>query len=376
MVLCYSLIETMKYFGFIGTLHAARIGIVLGFLGMSYALLKKGITSLNAKIVSFWIAYTIMGLLSHFWNRNLDMPELLWPFFFLGIATLILNFNIPDNIVRISFYIFAVAAIKFIVVSGVNIYDLDTSESRNYSSAYMLSLFSLYLIARFQNGKKDVPWIESITTWFVCVISLGRGGIVSSTLMIVLFMFYQVRNISSFHIKSKNIALVIAVLFISVLFWSERIEAIYGVANNYIGRSMDFFEQRGMNSDSRNTIWGDYLMQVFSTPVSIVLSPTIGGTRALNTFSWNLHNSFLMLYARYSTFIFFIVFFLIIKGFTYLYFVRKNKLLSYTMIAILLRCCTDVVAFNGVLDITIYYFMFLPFCANRRIPKLKNTLAE
>lgn len=358
VVLSYGLIESFKYYGFIEVLLANILGILLGLFSFFLVIKEKGIKRIRPLLL-FLMFYSLFGFISHLINGNLDFPELFWPFFFLGFSTLLLNIDIPSTYARIGLYFFVLFSVYFLLIKGVYIYNLETSESRNYCSGYILSLYSIYLIIRIKEGFLSVPWMELLVTWLICILAMGRGGIISSTMLVILSAIYQFSNIS--RIKNairRIIPWLLLFILIIILFW-DKVVSLYNYIMSFIEASMDFFEQRGVEAGGRGEFWGEYINKILSTPQSVLIAPEIGGTALLNDFSGNLHNSYLMLYARYGTLVFVVSIMLLFRGFFFLLHEKKYHLLLILFI-ICLRSFTDVLAFNGVMDITMYYFMFYP----------------
>lgn len=358
IIVLYGIIESAKYFQFITEDLANQTGVVLGTLGIVFIVIRKGLKTIKHEVLVFFI-YTLGGLLSNLYNDNIDLKELLWPFFFWGIASLLNCFKINPIFGRLSYNIFAVSAIYNLLFVGGGYFSVETSESRNYCSAYLLSLLSIYIICKEKNGEKTIPFLEISLFLFISILSLGRGGIVSSILLLVLCSIYQIFHIKEFRIKSMFIGILVASIIIYGVLSSP---GMYDYITGYIDYSTEFFEERGMNS-SRSDIWGQYINQIMSTPMSLFLAPPIAGTSLLNQYSFNLHNSFLMLYARYGTIVFLLITFLLFRAFRSFY--RKRAfLLLILFVTVCVRISTDVIAFNGVMDITVFFFIFYPFHNN------------
>ncbi len=154
----------------------------------------------------------------------------------------------------------------------------------------------------------------------------------------------------------SGVFLVLMTVMVICFFW----EPLYHFLSVGLRAAVSFFVQRGLRSNARLGIWEDYGKQILSSPVHLLVAPKIGGTEWLSIYSSNLHNSYLMLYARYGLLVFLIVLFRIIASLKW-YIKEKKWMICIVFVGILLRCFTDVICFNGVMDISLYYLMFSPF---------------
>lgn len=357
VVLLYGILETLKYVKIIPTMIVNIAGLGLGLLSLIYTYRKK---RLKGNYIIYFAIYTLMGLLSLIYNGNLDFQELAWPIFFAGIAVLLLAFNIDERFAIVPVYFFTLVMAYMFLRYGA-IYNLNLSESRNYSSAYLLSFYSIYLIVREKNNKDKIEIIPLVVVTACAFLSAGRGGMVSFLVLGVLLVLYRIlknKNLRKLrYVSIKQILFVLVILIIIILLIKTGILArIFIMVENMLS----LYIQKGFSSSSRNDIWREYIQKIVSTPVSVLFAPSIGGTTLLDTFHWNLHNSYLMLYARYGTIVCLIVLMKMLKA--GMYYLRKRKwVLLIIMVTVFIRCYTDCIAFNGVMDITWYYLFFAPF---------------
>ena len=356
VILIYGILETLKYVKIIPTMTVNIAGLILGLLSFLYTYRRK---RLKGNYIIYFVIYTLMGLFSFIYNGNLDFQELAWPVFFAGIAVLLLAFHIDERFAVIPVYFFTLVMIYMFLRYGA-IYDLNLSESRNYSSAYLLSFYSIYLIVREKNRKDKIKIIPLVAVTACAFLSAGRGGMISFLILEALLVLYYILKNKKFsklrYVSIRQISFIFCLLVvIVVLIKTGILTRILVMMKNMLG----LYIQKGFSSSSRNVIWGEYIQKIISTPVSILSGPSISGTTLLDTFHWNLHNSYLMLYARYGTIVCLIVLMKMLKSGTY--FLRKKKwVILILMVTVFIRCYTDCIAFNGVMDITWYYLLFAP----------------
>lgn len=357
VIITYGIIETFKYVQIISVWTANIIGCLIGGLSIFYVAVKHGISK-QGKIIVFLYIYEGFGLISCLYNSNMDFQELLWFVFFMGIALLLLNENISN--IAAAFPVFFFCTVLLLYLSRVGkIYELNISESRNYSSVYLLSFYSIYLIVRHKNGENTIPWAALLLSTIVAYLSLGRGGILTFSFVVILSLYYSIKTKKRWRIIRKQdffVKLVVIMFLLGVCVFSKD---IINLLMRGLDRSIAFFIDRGMKSSSRIEMWKDYFKQIILSPIHLLVAPPIAGTELLSQFSTNLHNSFFMLYARYGLFVFCIVMYKIYRSI--LWQIRnKYWILCIVFLGILVRCFTDSIGFNGVMDISLYYMMFAP----------------
>ena len=358
VIVLFSIIETLKYFDFVSVENVNAFGVLMGVFSIMYIFFTKHVRRKSVVII-FFVLYTICGLLSCFINGNIDLQELLWPLFFMGISLILLETKPSSRAARIAFYIFSITAIIFIMSAGGKIYNLSTAESRNYCSVYALCFLSIYIITLAKEGSAKLPLLEVIVNMIVSMLSLGRGGIITSILLVVFtlwneykYFFDLVKNGKN-KIKLKTLMIFVLICSTIIAFsQSDYCEAML----SYFIFSAEYFDERGLHG-SRGDIWEDYLDIIISTPLSILFAPKISGSNLLNMYSFNLHNSYLMLYARYGSIVFGWVIILLIKSLKKFY--KYNQMLLCITFVIMVRIFTDVVSFNGVMDVPLYFLLFV-----------------
>ena len=354
VILLYGIIETLKYFTLIPVLLANGLGVVLGGCTFVYMSIKHGIKR-QYRVIMFVTLYTLTGFMSYMYNGNIDLIELVWPVFFMGIAIALLNENVNYKIAAIPIYFFMIIMVYYLVRYGTIANGNYTSESRNYASIYSLSFFSIYMIAREQHNKKEIPWLTLLVVLLGSILANGRGGILVFGVMLFLMSVYGLVRTRLFVSTKKICMLLFGCIALIVLSFG-----MLDYGNSFIKAmhtSVLMFKNKGFSSAGRIELIFDYAKQIFASLLNFILAPPISGTTMLDGFSWNLHNSFLMLYARYGLVMFVVILMLFIK-------IIKKRILQrkwiglIVIVAIMLRMLTDVCSFNGVLDIPIYYYIF------------------
>lgn len=319
--------------------------LLVGLASLSYTIYKKNLKQKNFFI--FLFLYTIAFIVSHIYNANSDVIEILWPLGFMSIGYMLANFKINHDMVSHTFYLY----LAFILFVSLTYKNVRVFSSLNGINVNILLLLSLYYITRDYCDELNqditlVPTILSIITTMILSLNFlgGRSGTA-----VFLFIFILLFITRYFNGKKIN--------FIQLIFvFIPGIFAVYQIFGEKIKETLWTLTRRGIRS-IRYQIWHDYFQQTKSNIYNLLLGTKISGTRLLNGFSENLHNSFLMLHAKYGMLLLLIALLMLII--TLLKYLFKKNMLYFTLFtAIVLRMFFDYTNFNATLDILLIYFIF------------------
>src|SRR5699024_10158465 len=112
----------------------------------------------------------------------------------------------------------------------------------------------------------------------------------------------------------------------------------------------------GFQDDSREIIINEYLNEMESNSMSLAFGVPYKNSSLFSNFNNNLHNSYLQLHSYFG----FAGLLMIIVGALMAirkYIKNKNILYLFLFGSLLIRIMTDTVAFIGILDPLLYYFI-------------------
>lgn len=354
LLIIYVCIDLLKFFQLIPFVVGNLLTVILGILIIIYSCLKNDVKK-QIPILVFILIYTIFGAISMLYNKNADFQELIWPLAFIGISTLFLNFQLNLKITRNIYYLVAIVLMFQIIVSG-SIDNLEISSSRNTIGIMMLIYFSVYALTCFENNQK-ITIFPVLIGLVVVVMAIGRSSIITFLLLTVFFIIFDFKG--NKHKFNRPIKSMFVFILAAILIWLS-----YDFFGIYFKEVFTNFESRGLDS-LRNSIWTDYIIKTFTSSDYFLFGTPISGTYLLNLFNQNLHNSFLMLHAKYGIVMVVLVIMLIVKSF--IYYIRTNNILYFVLLfLIIFRMQFDYTNFNAQLDIILYYFIFFPFGRSKK----------
>ena len=237
------------------------------------------------------------------------------------------SFNL--RIVAIVFWILIIYMLMYSVSGNASILFVG---SRNYVNVCAIFITIVYTFLVYTQEKKIVI-VPSILTFLLCVFANGRGGLVSSLVLLVGLVLVRLHEV-----KKKNLryVLVLCVILVAIL-------AYQYVLNIY--ETSDVFERvrdKGLDDDARTMLWIDYLDHLdFS---NILFCYDFSDNYLFQAFRNNPHNSYIKMHSIAG-----ILFLVPISLFLYsmVYGIFKKKWFYVVLMGcMLLRAYTDTFLMN------------------------------
>lgn len=353
LVFLFVLVEHLRFFKILPLRISNGSFVVLGIISILYVSKKAGIKK-QLKPYFFMFIYMFFGLIGVIVNGNIDFQEILWPIGFIGISLVLLNFKMSYRLTQFMYYISVVILSIQILISG-NVNNLEAISSRNAISVMVLIVFSILVISSYQNDMKIGIFPVMLGTT-VAILAVGRSGILTFFLLLVSFLVFRFDGKK--HSVKISVRTLVALASISIFFFIA-----YKYFEPYIVDVIRNFEARGLES-VRTRLWTDYVEKVSKSFRYIVLGAPIEGTYLLNNYSSNLHNSMLMLHAKYGLIVLISVIIMVIKSIKF-FLKRKNYLFFTLLIITLFRMQFDYTNFSAQLDVIFFYLVFFRHYENR-----------
>lgn len=251
---------------------------------------------------------------------------------------------LPFMIAANTIYAWTKSTNKYILYSGM---------SRNYVSVFLLLSLAIYNLSREKSDLK-CPVVIPILTFMGAVSALGRGGIVSCGIVLLLFIFERFKKDAILNRKYilKVGTLVLAIIAVSVYIYSKWDY----ISINYLGRFFGTESSALSSTEARMDNYVYYVMYCLKHPMNLFMgvNPDISLLG-----KGNLHNSFLQLHSQFGIggVIIFVV--LIVKSIRYLCIYKKYDSVII-LIGILIRGMFDWCFPGFPLDVILLYYIFLP----------------
>ena len=226
------------------------------------------------------------------------------------------------------------------------------ANSRNYISVLVL-LFVLFYYISCHDKNREISILPAVVFFVISILAVGRGGILTSSFLLLSLMSYQYNKIEDSRKKFffKGVFIVTGILLAMGLIFITGI--ITGAFQQYSEALFSRFYEQGGVDESRLVIWSKFLLNNMNSFAEFLF----GSDSRLARYDGNLHSSFFQIYASLGLIGFITYIFLIIKA--YVQGIRNKDILWLILFStLLLRASTDRVFFQGYCEIFFYYFIF------------------
>jgi hypothetical protein len=289
------------------------------------------------------------------------------PFLFLSARHLAnkCHVHIVDCLKNV-YWIFAIAIAIVIVKNWDDPVPLEVFSwsSTNGIPSYFIVVQIAYSLVYYLKSNR-LPILSAIATLSVAVFGLGRGSMVTATLILLVSIIFNV-TFSKSIADRRNVLILIAITIIIM------------VANyNDISSAVDLWIEgskfsSGVLDEHRGRMINDYLKNIDGW--TLIFGMDYAGTSISQYYGGNPHNSFIRIHSFYGLqgllFIFFPLLFIIASN-------REGiqKVVAIVFISLsLLRSSTETIFFPSTLDFFyfLYFFIFMKFSKKRQKANLTH----
>lgn len=351
VILLFTLFLSYYNFGRSIVLFKTILGTVLWFhILTSYKYTRRELVICSIIIV-YVILFSLMG------KGSLQLLMIEFP-----VAIFLLK---KKELNKIIWTIMPITIMVIVMVNwsnSVNHYILFKDISRNYISIFGLYSLSIYNIM-LEKKLKHCNIMIIFAYFMICLNAIGRGGIIASGIILVLFIYRKI-----FVNTKKNYKTIIKI----VLFFIVAFILLIMISNNigyikitYFGRFFGVENSAEKSTQIRISIVKDYIESCNNSIISFIFGGNAGDYTIVSD---NLHNSYLQLHSKFGIIAVAFVIYFSIKS---CIFMKKNNLLDslYIFIGILVRAFFDWMFPSSPIDIILLYYMLLPVFSMKGIHK-------
>ncbi len=303
------------------------------------------------KVYYVWFIFALLGAFNILLVGALTPVNYIPMLFFYFPIAIYFYYSQDDNykLWEINYYIYA-AYLIYRMLNAVDGYYMFYATSRNMLSMLLLIWLSiLYMV--FAKAGRILP-LRCIIIFFIgCFVATGRGGIISG--VVLLSTFWLINTQDTGRKKSwKGLTIWLLLVAVSCVFIIYVVQHFNAIFEKYLFRFTDEVSVR--SSNARLTMWKLYLSQLKDPYVLFlggntykILPPSANG---------NLHNSFLMVHAKFGLLGFVYVCYSFIVALFQAIKVRDFRMLAL-IIVFAVRSLTDQVFPAKVGDIALWIFI-------------------
>ncbi len=278
---------------------------------------------------------------------------------FIGITVLMLTMNWSIAQAGFTYYItFILLALRLYGRTS----NVLTISSNNYVSVLILLAAALYYIAVETNlhTVRLVDLLPAILSFLLSVLALGRGGILSSGVLVVGVLLTYIGTITNKHFKRLLVIFVVSfsVAILMIGFGFNIVDWFFS-----LGR----WSTRGTYNTDRLHIWNSYFEKTFESPLYILLGAPKSQIYVIGRYGGNPHNSFIQLHANNGLITLTLFFGFLIQSIIY-YLKSHNFLRLSVLIVLIVRGVTDTFIF-GMYGMPIMLYLVL-------YPTIKSSIVQ
>lgn len=325
--------------------------LILGICFIFGTIKRKVIFSKN--LTWFMTLFLLFTILNYKLVGNASIDSIVFIIMYAGIYQLLIDDELVDAYILAAIYIDCIIIAFAIMRTGLG-EPIFRDLSNNYVSVLLLLPTIVYYV-RTEYYKNRIRLMPSISVTAVCIMAMGRGGIITTvllTLFILWYIFFSDKNWkSSYNQTLFRVTFVfVGLIIIGVVLLNS--ESFNNIA------VFEKFAKYGMYGTGRAGIWEEYISTASKSLKSILLGVEYLELPLMVRYKNNLHNSFFNLHADYGIVVLLYVILGIISNCVKCI---KNKKWIYlsAMIVFFARAFTDKIFGGGSAATPILIFILL-----------------
>lgn len=333
------------------------LNVIAYMLGACIFVVEFYVYRPNHKICFFIVGLFVISIFNYSIGGNGSISSPIKVVFqYSPVAFFLCKKKNPSKVLWLSISFFIALLVESAWIMSPDNYTLWEGVSRNYISIFLiLSLFLITVI--FEKEEEQIPFFVPILFFLLCLLGVGRGGIIAGTLYLGLMLFLNITRYSKPNSKIfKFTVCTILVLFCFVL--------LYAASDYWLDRFLSRFVSGSVanSNDGRMRIYLTYLTRAFSSFKNFLFgvnSRLI--SESLNfEIGINLHCSYLQLHSVLG--LFGITGFLFLSFRSVYYLKKKKRYQSLCLLIVLMvRILTDYAIFGFITDIIFLYYFYQTF---------------
>lgn len=316
------------------------------FLSVMREANSESITSrdfaIAAGLFALLFTQTVWGVMNEYYN----LDEISFVLVSVPLAILLSKRRVSPVLSWFPF--FATAAYFFtLLMIGVSVDNMLPQNSRNFLSVLLIGLFASAIVLSKPARVNQIHIGGGLIILWFSIISLGRGGIISAFILVLLLVGLRMfSGPSSSKKRLFNIAILIS---IAIAFFTSL---------DQIMESVPRLASRGLHDYSRNFIHMTIFQELEG--LSFIFGKNYFNIHQLNRYGFNLHSSYLSAWANLGLGYMILVIFCIGKS---LMSAKSMPVIWVALVALGLRAATDIQMIGAKFD---YVFLVMLFLTSKK----------
>lgn len=299
--------------------------------------------------ILFFLVIVITGFINIQFTESLTLRKQIYLLSNLITARMFLSKNSHAKHIKLMLYLYAGFIIATYYFGGIK-QQIYYGSSENAISICSIAVCSLYYTLS-EHYKKEIDIFPAILTFIICLLSRGRGGIISSLILLIGVGLYIINN-KFYTIWGRRIITFMLILGMaySIKFFIDNSHSLQEYA------VFEHFLRRGLRSSSRLQIWDTYIYHATANIESLLVGVNFDKIYA----SGNPHNSFLDIHRLHGGVGLLFVVYLIVNALLYAY-TNGKRIFALCLIVFILRGFTDKALWGTQSTLIFFFFILAPY---------------
>lgn len=252
---------------------------------------------LKSRLIIFNLVLLIIAFINLAFIGNVTIPFILK--FFLVDQSIALFFIGSKKLSKSIWYTLGIiiySVVWYCMINSVDGYQLFSETSRNYASIY--SLFILFFIGVLHyKDNTEIPSLFIFHNLVLSIYCVGRGGIISAAILLLLYYMARIKSKEKFIKKIKIIGLLL-LIFAIVLYYMYSKGLLEVVWEKYFWR---FYDNRAVGSNlERMAMIRMYVDKTLENIFYLLFGTDVSHLSLILNQKGNVHNSYLMLHKAFG----------------------------------------------------------------------------
>lgn len=298
--------------------------------------------------ILFILIIVITGFINTQFIESLSIHKQLYILSSLITARMFFGKNLHAKYIKFILYLYAGFIIVTYCYGGIK-QQIYYGSSENAISICTIAVCSLYY-SLSEHYKEEIDIFPAVITFIICLLSRGRGGIISSLILLIGVGLFIINNKVYTNWGRRIITFMLILgLVCSIKFFIENSHSLQEFA------VFEHFFRRGMHS-SRLEIWDIYIYHATANIESILFGVNFDKIYA----SGNPHNSFLDIHRLHGGVVLLFVVLLIVNALLYAY-TKGKRIFALCLIVFILRGFTDKALWGTQSTLIFFFFILAPY---------------
>ncbi len=336
---------------------------IVGVIGF-FLLLDKSRISGKPLFLSLTALFCATAAINVFLVKNVELTNVAQEAALMGVTALMLLYKPTRLQAWASYWIVAVIFLSY-YLRGYHPSRV-LSSSSNYISVILILFIVLYYQALEGCDVTLLRLAPAVTCFLFSVWGRGRGGILSSAILLVGLLLIRITTASK---RGRRLLFVAILLIIAAT--AVIIAGTYSLSR--FSWLLGSYQTEGLLDVSRAGMWKEYIQTTFDSAYNVVFGTSFSQMPLISRFSSNPHNSFIYLHLTHGILPTVILLVLLVRSLV-TYMKKKEYMSALALFVLCVRAFTDKFIFMQYGMPVMMYLILAPWVGSEQRFREENEL--